>query len=135
MVADTRVGTHRHLANLRHPMVPGTFTVALEPMPASAAPRSAIQPEKRGAAGTAGVYLLTALALPGLYLRGAALRCMKSRVTPLCRSSHGAGCSQWHRPVAALRPDTRPEIPLAGPASRRLRAGTPYRHPASVRAG
>src|SRR5262249_29158527 len=103
--------------------------------PPSAALLPAIRPEKRGVAGTAGVSLLTALAPPELYLGGAALQCMRSGATPLCRSCHGAGYSQWHRPVTAPRPDTRPEMPLAGPSSRRPQVGTPYRRAASVRAG
>src|SRR5881397_193173 len=98
-----------------------------ETTPPSAAPLSAIRSERRGVAGTADVYLLTALVPPGLYLGGAALQCMRSGATPLCRSCHGAGYSQWHRPVAAPRPDTRPEMPLADPSTRRPRAGTPCR--------
>src|SRR5262245_54374620 len=106
-----------------------------ETTPPSAALLTAIRPEKRGVAGTAGVSLLTALAPLELYRGGAGLQCMRSGATPLCRSCHGASYSQWHRPVAAPRPDTRPEMPLAGPSSRRPRAGTPRRRPASVRAG
>ena len=88
-----------------------------------------------GVAGTAGVYLVTALAPPGLYRGGAALQCMRPGATPLCRSCRGAGYSQWHRPDAAPRPDTRPAIPLADQASRLPRAGTLCRSAVNVRVG
>ena len=108
---------------------------ALKTMPSSVAAPSAIRPEKPDGAGTAGAHRPAAPAPPGLYPGGATVQCMTPAATPLYRSSHGAGCSQWRQCVAAPRPDTRSTIPLADHSSRIAQAGTPCRRAASVRAG
>src|SRR6266446_10129359 len=101
----------------------------------SAAPPLATRSERYGGAGTAGGYRPVVRRLPGLCPGLVAAQHMPPGARRLCRSSHGAGYSQWRRSVAAPHPDTRPEFPPAAHSARTLRAGTPGRRVAGVSAG